>query len=342
MQESEKLKQKYIKDQVIVVTGASGQIGKATVRMAASAGARVVMASGDEAALQELADELARKDGDAMYVIADVSREEDVVRISRSAIRTYGAFNTWISATETSVSGTCLDAPLEDMRRIIETHFWGVVNGSRTAIRHFTQTGQGGAIIHVAPASLGKVQVTHPIHGIASQAGSGWLDALRIEADHLEIPVSISLVYPGPDNAFRQRRGTKRRNAKEAVIPSAEEVAAAVLQCAVSPKGQVYVSSNARHTPVLQGISTRLAEGFMSAHETASPAVVGEMISQEIMPGTAHRQAEVAAKKKTTQRASPRTLFSSILLAGLGAGMWLLSRPKKRVDNNSEDPKKNG
>src|SRR5690606_37573645 len=111
-----------------------------------------------------------------------------------------------INTSGISVFGKCLDAPMEDMRRLMDTNFWSMVSGSRTAIHHFRQTGQPGVIIHLGAVPSEKPEALRPLYAIASQAVSTWLDALRFEVEQGKIPVTISLIYPGADSTFRERR----------------------------------------------------------------------------------------------------------------------------------------
>src|SRR5690625_849172 len=76
-----KIHLKKLEDQVIVITGASSGIGLVTARMAASKGAKVVLAARNEDALKELVKELEEKGYPATFVKADVGREEDVKKI---------------------------------------------------------------------------------------------------------------------------------------------------------------------------------------------------------------------------------------------------------------------
>src|SRR4051812_25881945 len=93
-----KTKLKSLKDQVIVITGASSGIGLATARKAAEKGAKLVLAARSSGALQELTDEINRKrPGQAIFVEADVGVETDVSAIARNAIQRFGGFDTWIN-----------------------------------------------------------------------------------------------------------------------------------------------------------------------------------------------------------------------------------------------------
>src|SRR6185503_5756171 len=90
-------KLKPLKDQVIVITGASSGIGLSTARMAAKQGARLVLAARSEESLQRLVEEIKTQGGEAVHVVADVSRSEDVERIAEAAIERFGAFDTWVN-----------------------------------------------------------------------------------------------------------------------------------------------------------------------------------------------------------------------------------------------------
>jgi NADP-dependent 3-hydroxy acid dehydrogenase YdfG len=85
---------KKLKDQVVVITGASSGIGLVTARMAAQRGARLVLAARNEDALQQLAEEIRGGGGDAVPVAADVGSEIDVHAIAEAALERFGRFDT--------------------------------------------------------------------------------------------------------------------------------------------------------------------------------------------------------------------------------------------------------
>jgi NADPH:quinone reductase-like Zn-dependent oxidoreductase len=82
---------KKLSDQVIVITGASSGIGLATARMAACAGARLVLAARNDAALAQLVEEIRREGGQAVHVETEVGSEADLRRVADEAISTFGA-----------------------------------------------------------------------------------------------------------------------------------------------------------------------------------------------------------------------------------------------------------
>ena len=121
---------KPLRDQVIVITGASSGIGLATARMAARRGARVVLAARSGDVLSRVADELGAR---AVFLKADVGRREDVQAVADTAIDVFGGFDTWVNVAGLTVYGPLREITQEDHERLIKTNFWGTVNGSLVA-----------------------------------------------------------------------------------------------------------------------------------------------------------------------------------------------------------------
>src|SRR5215203_5720738 len=86
-----------LRDQVIVITGASSGIGLVTAKMAAKRGARLILNARNEEALQAVCDEIRSSGGEAYHVAGDVGRFDDVQNIATETIRRFGGFNTWVN-----------------------------------------------------------------------------------------------------------------------------------------------------------------------------------------------------------------------------------------------------
>ena len=85
-------KLKKLKDQVIVITGASSGIGLATARMASDRGARLVLAARSKDALAQLTDEISQGGGKAVHVVANVGKIEDGERDCARGARAFRRF----------------------------------------------------------------------------------------------------------------------------------------------------------------------------------------------------------------------------------------------------------
>src|SRR4028119_385340 len=125
------VRQKPVDQQVVVITGASSGIGLATARLFASRGAKgLVLVARNEEALRTIADELHREGTRTIAVAADVSKREDVERVSRTAIQSFGGFDTWVNDAAVAVYGTLEEVPMEDQRRPSGGHHRGAGCGA--------------------------------------------------------------------------------------------------------------------------------------------------------------------------------------------------------------------
>ena len=189
---------KPIKDQVIVITGASSGIGLATARMAARRGARVVLAARNHDDLGGVTYEIIRNGGKAIAVVADVADPAAVDRIGETALLEFGRIDTWVNNAGLSIYGKLTAVPLKDKRRLFDVNFWGVVHGCRTAI-HLMRD-RGGVLINIG-SEVSDVAI--PLQGIYSaskHAVKGYTDALRMELEHDRIPIAVTLVKPSAIN----------------------------------------------------------------------------------------------------------------------------------------------
>ena len=89
--------QNYVKDKVIVITGASSGFGKETAKKAAELGGKVVLAARREHLLREIVQEIRENGGEASYIATDVRVKDQVERMIRFAVDTYGAVDVLIN-----------------------------------------------------------------------------------------------------------------------------------------------------------------------------------------------------------------------------------------------------
>ena len=222
MKKKSKRSLKPIKDQVIVITGASSGIGLATARMAARRGARVVLAARNHDDLGDVTYEIINKDGGkAIAVVADVADPEAVDRIGETALLEFGTIDTWVNNAGLSIYGKLADIPLADKRRLFDINFWGVVHGCRTAIRLMKD--RGGVLINIGSEVSDLAIPLQGIYSASKHAVKGYTDALRMELEHDRIPIAVTLVKPSAVNTPLTSRAfacSKRRSAQRVWRPN--------------------------------------------------------------------------------------------------------------------------
>jgi short-subunit dehydrogenase len=259
-------KLKKLDEQVIVITGASSGIGLVTARMAARRGAKVVLAARSEGALRQLRDEIRDAGGEAVYVVADVGDEQDVRRVAKAAFENFGGFDTWVNNAGVSIYGRVLDVSMEDHRRLFETNYWGLVHGSRVAAEHLK--GRGGAIINVGSSLSDRAIPLQGTYCASKHAVKGYTDALRMELEEADAPVSVTLIKPSAiDTPYKDH--AKNYLAVEPENPppvyAPETVAEAILYSAEHPERDVFVGAGGKALSVSGGYAPRVTDKVMEA-----------------------------------------------------------------------------
>ncbi|PAD21168.1 SDR family oxidoreductase [Terribacillus saccharophilus] len=259
------IKLKELKDQVIVITGASSGIGLVTARMAAAKGAKLVLAARNEAALKELTEELREAGHEAVYVRADVGIEEDVNMIAETALKSFGRFDTWVNNAGVSIYGKAMDVSYQDMKRLFATNYWGVVYGSRVTVHHFRERRIPGALINIGSVFGDKGTLVQSTYASSKFAIHGWTESLRMEMDREKAPVSITLIHPGRvDTPYNEhaRSYLVHQPVHKGMIYPPEAVAEAILYAASHPKRDIYVGSQAKMLQLLGANFPSLTDKF--------------------------------------------------------------------------------
>ena len=272
------VRQKQVKDQVIVITGASSGIGLATARMAARHGARVVLAARGTDALDRAVDGIRADGGVARRVNADVTKPGDLERLAQTAITEFGCFDTWINCAAVTIYGRVDEVPIADQRRLFETNFWGVVNGSLAALPRLRA--RGGALINIGSMVSDVAIPLQGIYSASKHAVKAYTNAMRLEVEAEGAPVSVTLVKPGAIDTpyFEHARNYMEREPKPPPPVYAPDAAArAILRCATHPVREVIVGGAARAMITAASLSPRLADRVMqrtmfSAQQSDRPA----------------------------------------------------------------------
>ena len=95
----------YVKDKVVIITGASGGFGALTAERVAQLGGKVVLAARSEEKLRALAEKIKAAGGEAAYVVTDVSVEEEVFAMAKFAVDTYGRIDVLVNNAGTMPLG---------------------------------------------------------------------------------------------------------------------------------------------------------------------------------------------------------------------------------------------
>ena len=263
-----KARLKRLKNQVIVITGATSGIGLVTARMAAKRGARLVLAARSQDALHQLTAEIGQSGGKAIHVVADVGNPEDVHEIVRAAEHTFGGFDTWINDAGISIYGKLEEVPMGDMRHLFETNFWGLVYGSLEAARHLKGRAGGGALINIGSTLSDRAIPLQGMYCASKHAVKGFTDALRMELEEAGAPVSVTLIKPGAIDTPYVRQAKNYLEVEPMNPPpiyAPETIARAILHCAETPERDVFVGGGGKGTSMLGQYLPRLTDIIMES-----------------------------------------------------------------------------
>ena len=165
---------------IVVITGASSGIGRATARLFADDGARLVLAGRDADTLEVVAAECRDRGAQAITVPTDVSSEADVEGLADAAVQRFGGIDVWVGNASLYSFGTFEQTPSEVFDRLVEVNLLGQVYGARAALRVFRRQDRG---VLVSVASVYS-RITSPLVSpyITSKFGLlGFLEVLRME-----------------------------------------------------------------------------------------------------------------------------------------------------------------
>jgi NAD(P)-dependent dehydrogenase (short-subunit alcohol dehydrogenase family) len=260
-----KVNLKPLDEQVIVITGASSGIGLATARAAVKAGAKVVVASRNKVAIEELEQEL-RMHGEALGVVCDVTREDDVQGLAQAARDRFGGFDTWVNNAGVSIYGKIEEVERDDMRQLFETNFWGVVHGSLAALEHLKT--RGGAIINVGSTLSDRVIPLQGMYCASKFAVRGFTDALRMEAEKSGYPVSLTLIKPAAiDTPYVQHAKNYMPHEPQNPPPvyAPEVVVQAILHCATTPERDMFAGGAGAMFSLMEKLMPRPTDKAMEA-----------------------------------------------------------------------------
>lgn len=334
-----RVKLKPVGEQVIVITGATSGIGLATAREAARRGARLVLNSRDERDLATVDRELRAAGAETVAFVGDVADHEAMQELAAYAIDEFGRIDTWINNAGVTIFGEIERVDVREARRLFETNYWGVVNGSLAALPHLKA--DGGALINVGSVLS---ETGYPLQGhysASKHAVKGFTDSLRLEVEHERAPVSVTLIQPAAIDTPYTEHGLNLMDVEPKHMPpvyAPEIVADAILACAEKPHRNLRVGGAAKLFTVMEKLAPGLADrqkmaGF-AAQRGDEPAKdddtlwaprPGDVRVRGTYPG------QVARTSAYTAVAKRPVVTSLVGLAVLGAGLvaaraWMENR----------------
>lgn len=178
---------------VVVVTGASAGVGRATVRAFAREGARVGLIARDTEGLHVAAREMKELGGLGFAAPADVADAGQVEAAAARIEQEFGPIDVWVNNAMTTVFGRFADVSPEEYKRATEVTYLGTVYGTMSALRRMLPR-DSGRIIQVGSALAYRSIPLQSAYCGAKHAIAGFTDSLRTELIHDRKNIHLTMV----------------------------------------------------------------------------------------------------------------------------------------------------
>jgi NAD(P)-dependent dehydrogenase (short-subunit alcohol dehydrogenase family) len=233
---------------VVVVTGATSGVGRATVREFANCGDAVGMLARNEDALEVAAKEVDAAGGQALAVPTDVAHADQVEEAADRIERELGPIEVWVNDAMTSVFAPFWDISPEDYRRDTEVTYLGVVYGTMSALKRMRQRDRG-AIVQVGSALAYRGIPLQSAYCGAKHAVQGLCDSLRAELFHEGSNVHVTMVQLPALN-------TPQFDVVRSVLPKKAQPVPPIYQPEVAARALAYAADHPQRREYWVGATT--------------------------------------------------------------------------------------
>lgn len=276
---------------MVVVTGGSSGVGRATAHAFAVRGCAVALLARNELALAAAAEEVRRAGGRPLVVVVDVADAAAVGAAAAEVERELGPIDVWVNAAMATVLAPVHDLGAEELRRATEVTYLGTAHGTMAALRLMRPRGRG-TIVQVGSTLAYRALPFQAAYCGAKFAVRAFTESLRVELLREGSGIHVTEVHLSAVNTphfvvCRSRQGFRSRPVPPTFTP---EVAAA---------GVVWAATHRRR---------ELWVGY--------PAVVG-IVASRLLPGLgdrvlAWRGVELQLTRTEVEPGRPDNLFSPV------------------------------
>ncbi|MBN1124634.1 MAG: SDR family oxidoreductase [Sedimentisphaerales bacterium] len=187
-----------LKDKVVIVTGASSGIGRATAKAFAHKGSKVVLAARRVERLQKLREEISVVNPNCIFVQTDVTREEDVLRLFNETESHFGQVDILINNAGCGLKSEISDIDMEHWSSVLATNLDSVFLCSREAIRHMKTKQVKGHILTVCSVAGLYGGPTYAAYCASKHGVAGFMRSLKWEVR--KYGIKAGTIYPARVN----------------------------------------------------------------------------------------------------------------------------------------------
>ena len=193
-----------VEDKVVLVSGASSGIGRATVKLLARAGAITVALARNEHKLLQLKSEIKNEGGIAPLIIPlDIRNRDSCIEALLECVNHFGRLDVLVNNAAVGFPVRIVDCSLEDYRRTMETNIDGVFFLTQASLQVMYRQ-KSGHIIMISSDAGSYGSLIAPIYSTSKHAVEGFRSSLKLQLDswHQEgVHIRLSNIWPGTVNS---------------------------------------------------------------------------------------------------------------------------------------------
>ena len=246
--------------QTVVITGASGGIGRATARLFARRGADIVLIARGEAGLSGAARDVIEAGGRALPISADVADYDAVRQAADRAESEFGPIDVWVNVAFTSVFAPFTEIKPEEFKRVTEVSYLGYVYGTKAALDKMLPRDRG-TIVQVGSALGYRSIPLQSAYCGAKHAINGFTESVRTELLHDNSNVRITIAQMPAVNTPQFSWVLSR-------LPRHPQPVPPIYQPEVAARGVVFAADHPEHKEHWVGATT---VGTIVAQKFAAP-----------------------------------------------------------------------
>ena len=254
--------------EVVVITGASAGVGRATARAFGARRAKVGLIARGREGLEAAKREIEAAGGEAIVLPLDVSDHDAVEHAASEVERAFGAIDIWVNNAMLSVFSPIMQMRPEEYRRVTEVTYLGTVWGTLAALRRMKPRDRG-VIVQVGSALAYRGIPLQSAYCAAKHAMQGFHDSLRSELIHDRSNVRVVMVHMPALNTPQFRWVKSRLPRKGQPVPpifQPEIAAEAIVWAAYSGRREINVAWPTTMAVVGNNFVPGLGDAYLAEH----------------------------------------------------------------------------
>jgi NADP-dependent 3-hydroxy acid dehydrogenase YdfG len=336
--------------EVVVITGASAGIGRATARLFGKKGAAVGLIARNPEALEAAKREIEASGGRALVLPVDVADAKAVEAAAAKVEKTFGPIDIWVNDAMASVFSPVNQMTADDYRRVTEVTYLGYVYGTLAALKRM-QSRNRGVIVQVGSALAYRSIPLQSAYCAAKHAIVGFTDSLRCELHHDKSKVRVTAVHMPALNTTQFDWVKSRLPNKAQPVPpiyQPEVAARAIYRAAHNPRREYWLGWSTTAAIVGQKFIPGLLDRYLGAtgyksQQTSQPRDPRAPDNlYEFVPGDhgAHGRFDARSSEFTSEWWVSRNkgaILSGAAIAGAALLTWFASDSAARIRRDIED-----